>query len=290
MRATRRRAEPAVRALRGLLVLAALTGACAATDPRRPVVVQGAMPVETERFIARLADVRVETVAGWTFWRGRLDGYPVIVSRTHKGMASVAAATSIAAERYRPIAIVNQGTAGGHDSTLRVYDIVVGRAAVNLGAFKTGYRPPGQGSNPLEWTPLDLLASPGSAAEDPAARTMRRFPADAGLLAAAERAAPLYRHGRVVTGVIGSADVWNSEIDRITQFHRQFETAAEEMETAAAAQVAAAFQIPFLGIRVLSNNITNGGAYDGRTGEACQDFVYDVVRAYLDGGAAAGRP
>lgn len=289
MGTSRRRAAPVTRAVRGLLVLAALAGGCGAADQRRPIVVQGAMPVETERFISRLADVRVETVAGWSFWLGRLDGYPVIVSRTQKGMASVAAATSIAAERYRPLAIVNQGTAGGHDSTLRVYDIVVGRAAVNLGAFKTAYRPPGQGSNPLEWTPLDLLASPGSAAEDPAARTLRRFPADAGLLAAAERAAPLYRHGRVVTGVIGSADVWNSEIDRITQFHRQFETAVEEMETASAAQIAAAFQIPFLGVRVLSNNITNGGAYDGRTGEACQDFVYDVVRAYLDGVPAAGR-
>jgi adenosylhomocysteine nucleosidase len=30
------------------------------------------------------------------------------------------------------------------------------------------------------------------------------------------------------------------------------------METASAAQIAGLFQIPFLGIRVLSNNVTNG--------------------------------
>ncbi|MGE0362467.1 MAG: 5'-methylthioadenosine/S-adenosylhomocysteine nucleosidase [Vicinamibacterales bacterium] len=282
-------------------VLAGVVAGCAADRPapvapsapaedRRPVVVQGAMPVETERFIGRLAEVRAETIGSWTFWHGRLDGYPVIVSRTQKGMASVAAATTLAAERYRPAAIVNQGTAGGHDPALQVYDIVVGRAAVNLGAFKTAYRRPGQGSNPLEWTPLDLLASAGSAAEDPNARTMRRFAADGGLLAAAERAAPLYQRGRVVTGVIGSADVWNSEIDRIAHFRRQFETSVEEMETASAAQVASAFQIPFLGVRVLSNNITNDGAYDGRTGDACQDFVYEVVRAYIGATLAAARP
>jgi adenosylhomocysteine nucleosidase len=53
------------------------------------------------------------------------------------------------------------------------------------------------------------------------------------------------------------------------------------METASAAQVAGFFQIPFLGIRVLSNNITNGGKYDAQTGLACQEYVYEVVKAYI---------
>jgi len=70
--------------------------------------------------------------------------------------------------------------------------------------------------------------------------------------------------------------------------HDQFGTTAEEMETASAAQIAGLFQIPFLGIRVVSNNITNGEAYDTRTGEACQDYVYDVVKAYI-AGRAKGR-
>ena len=50
---------------------------------------------------------------------------------------------------------------------------------------------------------------------------------------------------------------------------------------ASAAQIAGLFQIPFLGIRVVSNNITNGGTYDGKTSEACQDFVYGVVKRYI---------
>ena len=90
-----------------------------------------------------------------------------------------------------------------------------------------------------------------------------------------------YQRGRVVDGVIASSEVWNSEIDRIEHFHEAFGTTAEEMETASAAQIAGLFQIPFLGIRVVSNNITNGGTYDGKTGEACQDFVYDVVKRYI---------
>jgi adenosylhomocysteine nucleosidase len=92
-----------------------------------------------------------------------------------------------------------------------------------------------------------------------------------------------------VTGVIGSSDVWNSEIDRIEHLRREYHTSAEEMETAAAAQVAGQFQIPFLGVRVLSNNITNGGTYDARSGEACQEYVFQVVKAYIAASLAQRR-
>jgi adenosylhomocysteine nucleosidase len=53
------------------------------------------------------------------------------------------------------------------------------------------------------------------------------------------------------------------------------------METASAAQIAALLNVPFLGVRVVSDNITNGGAYDPKTSEACEDFVYQVVKAYI---------
>ena len=110
---------------------------------------------------------------------------------------------------------------------------------------------------------------------------MRRFSGDEALLAAARSARGRYLKGRVVEGVIGSSEIWNSELDRIQRFHDTFGTTAEEMETASAAQVAGLFQVPFLGIRVLSNNITNGETYDTRTGEACQEYVYEVVKAYI---------
>jgi len=263
-----------------ILVGSLLVG-CRAAE-RRPVIVQGAMDLEIMKLAGALKDVREEKVEGWTFWHGTVDGYPVIVSKTLKGMSNAAAATAIAAERYHPIAIINQGTAGGHEPQLHVYDIVVGRHAVNLGSFKTGFRKPGEGSDFSEWTPLDLMKREGSAGRDPTEQTMRRFSGNEQLLAAAIGVKDRYRQGRVVEGVIGSAEVWNSELDRIQRFHDRYGTSAEEMETASAAQIADLFQIPFLGIRVLSNNITNGGAYDARTGEACQDYVREVVRAYID--------
>ena len=259
--------------------------AVAQTPPTgpRPIVVQGAMPLEIEKLVGRLGNVSLESVGGWSFWRGTLDGYPVIVSKTLKGMSNAAAATVIAVERYHPIAIVNQGTAGGHDPSLRLYDIVVGTSAVNLGAFRSPFRPAGSGSNSLEWMPLDLTASEGSAGNDPNARRFARFEGDGPLLAAARGAKSTYTRGKVVEGAIGSSDVWNDEIDRIARFHTEFGTMVEEMETASAAQIASLLKVPFLGIRVVSDNITNGGAYDPKTGEACEDYVYQVVMAYIAG-------
>jgi adenosylhomocysteine nucleosidase len=262
------------------LACSALT-ACATTDAARPVVVQGAMDVEIRKLAGSLEHGTEENVGGFIFWRGTIDGYPVVISKTLKGMENAAAATAIAAERFHPIAIINQGTAGGHVPEVHVYDIVLGTQAVNLGSFKTGYRAGGRGSDVAEWSPLDLLRSEGSAGQDPNARIMRRFPGDEGLLAAARDVRGQYQKGHVLDGVIGSSDVWNSEIDRILRFHDQYGTTVEEMEAASSAQVAGLFKIPFLGIRVVSNNITNGEAYDTKVGEACQDFVREVVKAYI---------
>jgi adenosylhomocysteine nucleosidase len=264
------------------LIAVMLLLACAARETARPIVVQGAMDVEIRNLAAGIQNATEETVGGWTFWRGTIDGYPVVISKTLKGMSNAAAATAIAAERYHPIAIINQGTAGGHVPELHVADIVLGTESVNIGSFKTGARAKGAGSDGAEWAPMDLMRSEGSAGNDPRARQMRRYPGDAGLLDAARRVRGGYQQGRVVDGVLGSSEVWNSEIDRIQAFHDRYGTSVEEMEAASAAQVAGQFQIPFLGIRVVSNNITNGEPYDKNVGEACQAFVLDVVKAYIE--------
>ena len=86
------------------------------------------MDVEIRKLAGAIQNATEEHVSGWTFWRGTIDGYPVVISKTLKGMENAAAATAIAAERYHPIAIINQGTAGGHVAELHVYDIVLGTA------------------------------------------------------------------------------------------------------------------------------------------------------------------
>jgi adenosylhomocysteine nucleosidase len=245
-----------------------------------PIVVQGAMTSETERLVQRLEGATREEIGSWNFWRGTIDGYPVIVSKTNKGSANAAAATMLAIERFHPRAIINQGTSGGHDPALHVYDIVIGTASLNIGAFKTPHRVAGAGSRPMEWQPRDLRLE-GSAGAPDMPHTLARFEADSNLLAVARGVRAAYTRGTVVDGIIGSADMWIDEVDYVNHLHASYGTAVEEMETAAAAQVAAARGVPFLGIRILSDNITNGGAYDPKAGEACQEFVHSVMKAYI---------
>jgi len=271
------------RLLLGATLAAAAPASSAPRAETRPLLVQGALRLETARLIDQLKDVKVESVGPWTFWRGTVDGYPVIVSRTRMGTAHAAAATALAIEKYHPVAVINQGTAGGHQADLHVGDIVLGSSAVSLGAFKTPHRIAGTGSSTLDWAPLDLIERPGDEDGELHEGQVMRLHGDRTLLAAALRAKPSYTKGRVVEGVIGSSDVWNEEIDRIERLRSTFGTSVEEMETAPAGQISKLFGVPFLGIRVVTANVTNGGAYDPKTGEACQDFVLQVIRAYVAG-------
>ncbi|MFC7372603.1 5'-methylthioadenosine/S-adenosylhomocysteine nucleosidase [Fictibacillus iocasae] len=248
---------------------------------KNPIIIQGPMPIEAENLAKRLDSVKVEKSGTFVFYKGTLDGYPVIVAKTGKGMENTAAATAIAIERYKPSAIINQGTSGGHDADLNVYDIVLGKRTVNLGALKTTSKLAGEGIDPTTWIPMDLMASEGSAGEDPNAEKARYYEGDAELLAAAHAVKDTYKKGKVVEGTIGSADVWNNEVDRINWFHEKFGSSVEEMEGAAAAQMAKAYDVPFLGIRVLSNNKVNGGKYDPKTAAANQEYVYEVVKKYI---------
>ncbi len=245
----------------------------------QPIIIQGALPVESESMAAKLDNVSVETIGGWKFWKGTYKSYPVIISKTRMGMSNSAAATAIAIQRYQPIAIINQGTSGGHDPALHVFDIVLGKYTTNIGAFRTPKQPVGGGSDSLTWNEaFDVLPDDES---DPEPIAIRKFEGDGDLLLAAYNAKVNYTKGQVVEGTIGSADVWNNELDRINFFHTRYGTSVEEMEAASVAQIAQQFNVPFLGIRILSNNITNNGAYDPATGEACQDYVLDVVEQYM---------
>jgi adenosylhomocysteine nucleosidase len=249
-----------------------------APEPR-PLLVQGAMGIEVERLASRLEHPTVEQIGGWMFWRGTIDGYTVIVSKTLKGGANAAAATALAIEHFHPLAIINQGTAGGHDAQLQLFDIVLGTSAVSLSAFRAPYRAAGAGTNPLAWRPINLNASDGTASIGPP--SIGRFPGDPTLLDVARSVTRTYTRGHVVDGVIGTSDLWIDEVDLIARFHNDFGTSVEEMETASAAQIAGIFHVPFLGIRVVSDNVTNGATYNPKTSEACEDYVYDVVKAYI---------
>lgn len=240
-----------------------------------PILVQGAMDMETDRLVAALDNKQEVTIGSWTFWRGDIDNYPVIVSRTEIGLANASAATTVAIERFKPRLIINQGTSGGHDPKLFRGDIVIGESSFNMGAYQVELTAKGEGIHPTKWKNFDVTMR---LRENGALVTHNAFFADKALVEKAIALSTQYQHGNVVKGIIGSADEWNREIDRINWFHQTYNTSVEEMETSAAALVAQAYNVPFIGIRILSNTDLHGQDFDPQTAAHCQLFVLDYMK------------
>ena len=116
-----------------------------------PILIQGAMDVETDWLVSRL-EAREETVTGgFRFWRGRCGALDLVVSRTEIGTIRCAAATALGVTAFRPRAVINQGVAGSHREDLHVGDLVVGRSCIHIHDLKTQMRSRGEGSAPFDW-------------------------------------------------------------------------------------------------------------------------------------------
>ncbi|MDD1779839.1 5'-methylthioadenosine/S-adenosylhomocysteine nucleosidase [Enterovibrio sp. ZSDZ35] len=244
----------------------------------QPILIQGAMDIETNVLIAALENAKESERGSWTFWEGKINGHPIVISRTEIGLANAAASTTLGIELFNPKAIINQGTAGGHDPELYRGDIVVGARSFNMGAYKVAYTEKGKGIHPEKWENFDVVMRLRKEGE---LVNFSHYDADDALLAHTLSYTDAYKHGKIVSGVIGTADEWNREVDRINWFHEKLGTSVEEMETSAAALVAEAYDVPFVSIRVLSNTDQHNQDFDPATATHCQEFVLDVVKGLV---------
>ncbi|PKF49929.1 5'-methylthioadenosine/S-adenosylhomocysteine nucleosidase [Enterovibrio nigricans] len=250
-----------------------------AIGAKQPILIQGAMDIETNVLINALDNAKERQRGSWTFWEGDIKGHPVVISRTEIGLANAAASTTLGIELFNPKFIINQGTAGGHDPELYRGDIVVGARSFNMGAYKVEYTEKGKGIHPEQWKNFDVVMR---LRKDGELVDYSHYDADDALLAHTLSYADAYKHGNVVSGVIGTADEWNREVDRINWFHESLGTSVEEMETSAAALVAEAYDVPFVSIRVLSNTDQHNQDFDPATAKNCQKFVLDVVDGLIE--------
>lgn len=245
---------------------------------RKPILIEGAMRVETETFLAHMADCREYMIGKWPFVSGSYEGIPLVVCQTQWGMANAAACTALAMEWFHPSAVISQGTAGGHDPSLHTFDVVVARRTVNESAWQSEYRGRGEGSDYRAIRKLGVFAYDH---EQGRFRQEVYHDCDTELVKAALAAAPLYTWGKVTEGTIGTCDSWNCEADRILFLHEFYGSAAEEMESDAVAQICRTYDVPFLSVRILSNSVFEGDIpWDLSAGPALQEYVLAVVREY----------
>lgn len=241
---------------------------------QRPILIGGAMNSEIGLLVRALKNPVVYRHLNYVYIAGTYKDYPVVISRTEEFISNAAASTALALTNFNPVAVINQGTSGGYLDTLKIGDIVIGSSTVNTSAIRTAYQPAGAG---IDFTQQEML---GAYAYDKNVGKFRKyseFNADATLLKLAES---IYGFDSV-TGVIGTSNGWNSNIDYINFLHERYGAVCEEMEAFSIAQICHNSGVPFIVIRTISNNITNGLAYQPQSAESAERFVLILTEKYI---------
>ncbi len=226
------------------------------------VLLAAATDAELQPVLSRLTGVQTERRAAWTFWRGTLAGKEVVLTRTEGDPLNAVAATTLAIRHYAPRLVITFGAARAHDPALRPGDVVVSDRFAAFDGMYSSVTPGAGGINPLKWNPLPHLLMHPDEKEVPAVT----FPADAGLLALAQKLHPA--RGRLLNGVLGSSAQVNREADRIAVLRAQWSTSCEDGESAHVAGCAELLGVPAFGLRVI----------DGTDGEAAE-LVRQLVEA-----------
>ncbi|MGJ5813524.1 5'-methylthioadenosine/S-adenosylhomocysteine nucleosidase [Paludibaculum fermentans] len=255
-------------------MLAALAGGAAASAKAAPdLLIQGALDSELGPLLEALSGRKEVRLHAWTFWTGRIGRQNIVISRTDMGPINAAAVTSLGIREFQPRAIINQGTAGGHNRSLKLWDIVLGEKTTDYAAFSALHGDPGQGQSPANWKPVPHRIRANG--RDPVA--FPSFTGDPRLLSVAEKVQN--PRGRVVRGNIGSAYQFNRQIDHIDWLHRTYGTDSEDMESAYSAGAALAMGVPLLAIRIISDTEWEHPAFEKIAGHYCAEFVVNVVKA-----------
>lgn len=258
--------------------LAAFVSAFAQAQARRrgPLLVQGALDFELGPLLDALggeARRRERRMAAWSFWQGRIGRQDIVVCRTGVGPINASASTALGIREFHPRAIINQGTAGGHNRALKLWDIVLGEKTTDYAAFEAPHADAGAGVDTRVWKPKPhVIRAPSG---EP--RTYVSFPGDPQLLAAAEKIRN--PRGRVLRGNLGSAFQYNRQLDHIDWLHRTYGTDTEDMESAYAHGAAVAFGVPFLAIRMVSDTEWEHPKFERIAGQYCAEFVVELIRS-----------
>jgi adenosylhomocysteine nucleosidase len=258
-----------------LLVLFMLTMLCASASAakRYDVLVQGALDVELQPLIKALEGRKVVQLDAWTFWTGRIGKKNVVVSRTEVGPLNAAAATAIGIRYFQPRILINQGTAGGHNRALKLWDIVVGERTIDFSGVRQEHGDAGSGVRIERWLPMhNRLRIDGREQI-----TFENFPGDESLVKAALKIP--YARGQVIAGNIGSAFHYSRELDYIDWVRRVHKTDSEDMESAFSGGVATAMHVPFVAVRIISDTEWEHPTFERIAGEYCAEFVVQMIRA-----------
>lgn len=209
----------------------------------------GAMTVEVEELKSQMTGLTVKERAGMEFYEGKLEGLDVVVVVCGVGKVNAALCVQILCDLFGVTHLVNTGVAGSLCAELDIGDFVIGKEAIY------------HDFDCHEINPAYIVGQvPGL--------SVRAFPADEALVAAAWSAAEKTYAGHSRVGTVASGDQFISNKAVKETIIQNTGALCTEMEGAAIAHAAWRNNIPFVVIRAISDKADDSAQMDYPTFEA----------------------
>ncbi|WP_077341108.1 5'-methylthioadenosine/S-adenosylhomocysteine nucleosidase [Pseudocolwellia agarivorans] len=197
----------------------------------------GAMEPEVAILKSKLENCVITEHASYTFYEGSLNGNDVVIVQSGIGKVAAALATAFLIDKFKPDYIVNTGSAGGFEQSLKVGDIVISNEVryhdVDLTVF--GYEIGQLPGNPPAYFPHKTLVEAAQEGIDALSSTLDT---------------PI----QTLLGLITTGDTFMTAENDIAKARKNFPTmAAVEMEGAAIAHTCHQLNVPFVVIRSMSD-------------------------------------
>jgi adenosylhomocysteine nucleosidase len=206
----------------------------------------GAMEQEVTRLKQQIDGCSESKQGGCTFYEGQLNGVAVVLLQSGIGKVAATVGTTTLINQYNPDLVINTGSAGGFDPSLKLGDVVISSEVRHHDADVTAFG-----------------YEMGQMAGQPAA-----FIADEKLISVAEKAVANQQDKHAVRGLICTGDAFICS-DQKKDYIRQYfpSVIAVEMEAAAIAQTCHQFNKPFVVVRAISD------VADGESPMSFEEFL-----------------
>jgi len=235
----------------------------------RPIIIQGALQSEIDYLLKTFQIENKTNFGGYVFYECIYKNYPIIISKTKMGEISSAIATTLSIQKFDPLFILNQGTAGALVEWLNKEDVIIGKQIYYISQFSTDENKEFDDINPWKKTEYRSIDN-----------EVISYNAEPKLLNWLQ-GLDILNKDNIYFDSIGSGDVWTKDINQMKKYNENFGIVCEAMECSGAYMAANSLEIPLISIRVISNNEIKKQEYDEQTGILSQKIVINIIDEIL---------
>lgn len=235
-----------------------------------PIIIQGALQSEIDYLLKKIQIKNKTNLGGYIFYEGIYKNYPIIISKTKMGEISSAIATTLAIQKYNPLFILNQGTAGALVEWLNREDVIIGKQIYYISQFSTDKNKESDEINP--WKKKEYRTIDNEVISYNANKEFLDYLQNLDIL----------NKPNIYFDNIGSGDIWTKDINQMKKYNDNYGIICEAMECSGAYIAANSFKIPLISIRTISNNEIKNQEYDEKASISSQKLVIAIIDEFLE--------